>query len=254
MKIGCGLTDWHTRLVLDGRELAGDHTHLLGAQVDYRNHHVTHTLPDGSVLEVESGWVNWFTVGIAVRLNGELVHESHPGGRLAWPLLPGNGPLAQTLLQLQERQRRDRGQWVRNKPSLMVDIALAVLFFVVAKLTDDLRTAALVGAGAGLAVVVAQRFVKVDLLGGLALFGVFTLLLSTGFSWWFDDESLVQLKGTILGTVIASIVLLDATFNRGRYFGERMARYVPGAAVDAQRLGLGLALALLVFRFARRQE
>ncbi|NBW47954.1 MAG: hypothetical protein EBR46_07450 [Betaproteobacteria bacterium] len=44
VKIGCGLTDWHTRLVLDGRELARDHTHLLGAQVDYRNHHVTHTL------------------------------------------------------------------------------------------------------------------------------------------------------------------------------------------------------------------
>lgn len=243
VKIGCGMTDWHTRLVQDGRELAHDRTHILGAQVDYRNHQVVHTLPDGSILEVESGWVNWFTVGIAVRLNGELVHESHPGRRLAWPMLQGKGPLTpQALLELQDQQRRDREQWVRNKPSLMVDIALAALFFVVAKLTDDLRTAALVGAGAGLAVVVAQRFVKVDLLGGLALFGVFTLLLSAGFSWWFEDERMVQLKGTILGTVIASIILLDAAFNRGRYFGDRMARYIPGAAVDSRRLALGIAL------------
>ena len=243
VKIGCGFTDWHTRLELDGCELVRDHTHILGAQADYRNHRVTHTLPDGSILEVESGWVNWFTVGIAVRLNGELVHESHPGRRLAWPMLPGKGLLTpQALLQMQEQQRRDREQWVRNKPSLIVDIALGLLFFVVAKLTDDLRTAALVGAGAGLAVVVAQRFVKVDLLGGLALFGVFTLLLSAGFSWWFEDERMVQLKGTILGTVIASIILLDAAFNRGRYFGDRMARYIPGAAVDSRRLALGIAL------------
>ena len=243
VKIGAALPDWHTRLLQDGRELARDRTHYMGAQADYRNHRVVHSLPDGSVLEVESGWVNWFTVGIAVRLNGELVHESHPGRRLAWPLLQGRGPLTpQALLQMQEQQRRDREQWVRNKPSLMVDIALGLLFFVVAKATGNLSTAALVGAGAGLAVVVAQRFVKVDLLGGLALFGVFTLLLSAGFSLWLQDERMVQLKGTILGGLIASIILMDAAFNQGRYFGARMARYIPGAAVDTRRLALGIAL------------
>ncbi len=241
--IGAGLTDWHTRLMQDGREIARDGTRFLGAQADYRNHRVVHTLPDGAVLEVESGWVNWFTVGIAVRLNGVQVHESHPGRRLAWPLLPGQGPITpEHLQQMQAQQQRDREQWVRNKPSLMVDIALGLLFFVVAKVSGSLNVAALTGAAAGLAVVVAQRFVKVDLLGGLALFGVFTLLLSAGFSLWFEDERMVQLKGTLLGGLIAAIVLADAALNRGRYFGARMARYLPGAAVDPRRLALGLAL------------
>jgi len=99
-----------------------------------------------------------------------------------------------------------------------------------------------VGAGAGLAVVVAQRFVKADLLGGLAMFGVFTLLLSAGFSLWFQDERMVQLKGSILGVLIASLILADAVFNRGRYFGARIARYLIGMPVDAQRLALGMAL------------
>lgn len=184
VKVGTRIRDWHTRLLQDGRELARDGTDYMGAQADYRNHRVRHTLPDGSVLEVESGWVNWVTV----------------------------------------------------------DIALGLLFFLVAKATGNLNTAALVGVAAGLAVVVAQRFVKVELLGGLALFGVLTLLLSAGFSLWFQDEHMVQLKGTILGGLIASIILLDASFNQGRYFGARIARYVPGAAVDARRLAMGTAL------------
>ena len=243
VRIGAGLTDWHTRLLQDGGEIARDTTHIMGAQTDYRNHRVSHTLSDGAVLEVESGWVNWFTVGIAVRLDGALLHESHPGRRLAWPLMPGQGPMTpESRVQLQMQQQRDREQWVRNKPSLMVDIALGLLFFVVAKVTGNLNTAALVGVAAGLGVVVAQRFVKVDLLGGLAMFGIFTLLLSAGFSLWFEDERMIQLKGTILGGLIASIILADAAFNRGRYFGARMARYVPGMPVDPRRLGLGIAL------------
>jgi intracellular septation protein A len=241
--IGAGLTDWQTRLLQGERELARDGTHFIGGQADYRNHRVCHILPEGALLEVESGWVSWFSVGIAVRINGVLVHESHPGKRLAWPMLPGQGPMTpETLLQVQQQQQRDREQWVRNKPSLMVDIALGLLFFIVSKATGNLTTAALVGAAAGLAVVILQRFVKADLLGGLALFGVFTLLLSAGFSLYFQDERMVQLKGSILGTTIALVILGDALFNRGRYFGARMARYVMGAALNPQRLALGLAL------------
>lgn len=142
---------------------------------------------------------------------------------------------------LQEQTQRDQEQWVRNKPSLLVDVALAILFFVVSKATGSLSTAALVGAGAGLAVVVIQRFVKADLLGGLALFGVFTLLLSAAFSFWFQDERMVQLKGTVLGTLVAVIILADAVLNQGRYFGARMARYLIGMPVDNRRLALGIA-------------
>jgi intracellular septation protein A len=109
-----------------------------------------------------------------------------------------------------------------------------------------LTTAALVGAVAGLTVVLAQRFVKLDLLGGLAMFGVFTLLLSAGFSLWFQDERMVQLKGSILGVLVAGLIFGDGLFNRGRYFGARLARYLIGMTVDARRLSLGIAVLGLI--------
>lgn len=137
-------------------------------------------------------------------------------------------------------QARAAAQWQRNKPSIVADLALGLLFVVVAKFTD-LTTAALVGAGAGLGLVVVQRFVKVDLLGGLALFGVFMLLVSATFSLVFQDDNLVKLKGTILGLFTAALFLGDGLLNRGRYFGRRLARYVM-QPVDEQRLGLGLGL------------
>jgi len=56
-----------------------------------------------------------------------------------------------------------------------------LLFYAVAKLTD-LPTAAIISAIAGLSLVVVQRFVTVDLLGGMALFGTIMLLISDGFS------------------------------------------------------------------------
>jgi intracellular septation protein A len=137
-------------------------------------------------------------------------------------------------------QARAAAQWQRNKPSIYADLALGLLFVVVAKFTD-LTTAALVGAGAGLLLVVVQRFVKVDLLGGLALFGVFMLLVSAAFSLVFQDDNLVKLKGTILGLFTALLFLSDGLLNRGRYFGRRLARYVM-QPVDEQRLAIGLGV------------
>jgi len=241
--IEIGLSSWRSRLMRGVQELARDTTAEAGFSMDFRNHRMRHTLADGSQMEVETGYISLWNTGIAVRVDGQLVHESHPGRTIRWPLLKTQGATdAQTEEQMREQQQRDAAQWVRNKPSMIVDIALGLLFFVVAKATGNLTTAALVGAGAGLAVVVAQRFVKADLLGGLAMFGVFTLLLSAGFSLWFQDERMVQLKGSILGVLIASLILADAVFNRGRYFGARIARYLIGMPVDAQRLALGMAL------------
>jgi intracellular septation protein A len=243
VRIGTGMTQIRSVLLRDGQVLAQDATRVAGADADYRNHLLRAVLPDGALLEVEAGYVSWWATAIAVRVNGVLVHESHPGRTIVWPLLAGKGPVTpQSQHDLQAQAERDRAQWVRNKPSLMVDIALGLLFFAVSKATGNLTTAALVGAAAGLAVVVVQRFVKADLLGGLAMFGVFTLLLSAGFSLYFQDERMVQLKGTIIGSLVALLILGDALLNRGRYFGARVARYVQGAAVDPQRMALGIAL------------
>lgn len=131
-------------------------------------------------------------------------------------------------------------QWQRNKPSIYADLALGLLFIVVAKFSD-LTTAALVGAAAGLLLVLVQRFVKVDLLGGLAMFGVLMLLISAGFSLALQDDEIVKLKGTILGLLTALLFLGDGLLNRGRYFGRRLARYVL-EAVDERRLAIGLGL------------
>jgi intracellular septation protein A len=241
--IDAGFSRLRSRLMLGFKELISDETVLLGAAFECRNHILCHILPDGSKLEVEIGFINWFNAGIRVFINGFLVHESHPGREILFLTRLRKAPLdARSEHLLQEHRQRGAAQWARNQPSLIVDIALGLLFFAVSKVTGNLTTAALVVAGAGLMLVVAQRFVKVDLLGGLAVFGVFTLLLSAGFSLWFQDDRMVQLKGSILGVLIASLMLGDGLFNRGRYFGARLARYLIGVTVDARRLTLGLAV------------
>jgi intracellular septation protein A len=144
-------------------------------------------------------------------------------------------------LPLDDEEARARAQWNRNKYSLAVDLFLAVLFFVLAKVTDDLTFSALVTAGAGLAVVVVQRFVKVDLLGGLAMFGVFMLLVSAAFSYAFDDDWAVKMKSTFLGGFIALLMFGDALFNKGGYFGGRLLRYMP-APIDTRRFSFGMGV------------
>ena len=122
---------------------------------------------------------------------------------------------------------------------MAVDLSLGALFFILAKVTDDLTFSALVTAGAGLAVVVVQRFVKVDLLGGLAMFGVFMLLMSAAFSYAFDDDWAVKMKSTFLGGFIALLMFADVLFNKGGYFGGRLLRYMP-APIDTQRFSFGM--------------
>lgn len=139
-----------------------------------------------------------------------------------------------------EQQRRAAEQWGRNKYSFYVDLSIAVLFFVLVKVTDDLPFSALVTASAGLLVVVVQRFVKVDLLGGLAMFGVLMLLVSAGFSYAFDSDWAVKMKGTLLGGIVAALMYGDAFFNQGRYFGGRLARFMP-APIVPRRMAFGMA-------------
>jgi intracellular septation protein A len=247
VQIEAGIAGWRSRLMIGHQELVRDETILLGAAFDFRNHRLCHTLQDGSKLEVEIGYLNWFNTGIRVSISGTLVHESHPGRDILYLTRVRKASLGgKTEQQLQEQRERDAAQWALNRPSLIIDIALGLLFFAVSKVTGNLTTAALVGAVAGLTVVLAQRFVKLDLLGGLAMFGVFTLLLSAGFSLWFQDERMVQLKGSILGVLVAGLIFGDGLFNRGRYFGARLARYLIGMTVDARLLSLGIAVLGLI--------
>ena len=230
-------TGMESVLIVGGGLIAEDRTPLGGAEAT-RNHRLAATLPDGRAIEVEMGYVSWWTIGIAVRLDGALVHESHPGRRIAYP------ERAARMAAKGAGEGFDPGQIRRNKVPLLVDVALGLLFFAVAKLTD-LSTAALVGAGAGLALVVAQRFVKVDLLGGLALFGIVMLLISAGLALAFQDDMMVKMRSTIVGLISAALFLGDGLLG-GNRLGRGMARYLPYNDIDPGRLALGIGLLGLV--------
>ncbi|MEO9969573.1 MAG: septation protein IspZ [Hyphomonadaceae bacterium] len=130
-----------------------------------------------------------------------------------------------------------------------MDIGLGFIFFLVAKWTD-LTTAALWGAAAGLGLVVVQQFVKkVDLLGGLALFGIVMMLISAGYALVFQDEYLIQMRTTVMGMLGAGLYLVDGMFG-GKYLGERTARYMFMPDIVPKRLslafgGISIIMALL---------
>ncbi len=192
-------------------------------------------------LRVEVGFISFWSLGIRVFVDGELVHESHPGrdihhGEKKY------GPKAERI-QMQEAQKEN---WARNKYTIYADIGLGLVFFAAGKLTGDLSTAALIGAAAGLALVVAQRFVKVDLLGGFAVFGTVMLLISAGFSLAFQSEFMVQIKSTVLGLLVVGLMFADGIFRKGKFFGERIQRYLP-FPIMPQRVAAGMgAVGLLM--------
>lgn len=224
----------HSELAVDGTVVARDSTPATGAE-STRNHQLAATLPDGTLLQVEAGYINWVNVGIAVREDGTLLHESHPGRRIAYPA---------SAKKMVSDPNIDMSRYNANKVPLLVDLALGILFYVIAKLTD-LTTAALAGAVIGLALVVVQRFVKVDLLGGLAMFGVVMLLLSAALALIFQDDMAVKMRTTILGVISAVLFLGDGLLG-GNRLGKGMVRYLPYTDIDPGRLALGFGLLGLV--------
>ncbi|GAA4009060.1 hypothetical protein GCM10022280_02320 [Sphingomonas swuensis] len=230
-------TGLFSSLWVDGSFVAEDATPAHGAEA-VRNHRLAATLPDGRVLVVEAGYISIGSVGIAARLDGALVHESHPGRRIAFP-----ERFAKALTDRNQAGQAayDPGKLARNKVPIAVDIATGILFFVVAKLTD-LKTAALVGAAVGLSLVVIQRFVRVDLVGGMMLFGVFMLLLSAGFAIAFDDEEIIKQRSTIIGLIGAGCFLFDGLVLNGRKLGAGVNRYLAFTDVDERRLAIAMGL------------
>ncbi|CAA9494735.1 MAG: hypothetical protein AVDCRST_MAG09-333 [uncultured Sphingomonas sp.] len=229
-----GLT---SSLWIDGEEVATDFTPAAGPEA-VRNHRLHASLPDGRAVDVEAGYVSWTNAGIAVRVEGQLVHESHPGRRIAYPARAAKMIAQQTA---DGQAAYDIDKLSRNKVPIIVDIATGLLFFVVAKLTD-LRTAALVGAAIGIALVIAQRFVKVDLLGGLAMFGIVMLLISAGFAIAFEDDELIKQRSTIVGLIGAACFLFDGLVLRGRRLGHGLNRYLAYTDIDERRLAIAMGV------------
>jgi intracellular septation protein A len=222
---------------------------------------LVHSLANDEVEDarVEVGYVSWWSVGIAVMQGEDTIYESHPGKnvRVAEGMMRGSAPSpanegssdpASSGLDIGQMIESNQSKWERNKYSIYADMALGALFFLVGKFTEDLALAAIVGAAAGLALVVAQRFVKVDLLGGFAVFGTVMLLISAGFSLALQDDYWVQMKSTVLGIFTATLFMLDGVLRNGAYFGARIERYMP-LPLHHGRIAIGISLTGLLMAY-----
>ena len=240
-----------------GKELLDEQSvrHMDGIQT------FVHALPAdaGEDTRVEVGYVSWWSVGIAVLQGEDTLYESHPGKnvRFAEGMMQGSAPSpankessdpASSGLDIGQMIESNQSKWERNKYSIYADMALGALFFLVGKFTEDLALAAIIGAAAGLALVVVQRFVKVDLLGGFAVFGTIMLLISAGFSLALQDDYWVQMKSTVLGIFTASLFMIDGVVRQGAYFGARIERYMP-IPLHHGRIATGISLTGLVMAY-----
>ena len=224
----------HSELCVAGMLQARDFSPTMGPDAA-RNHRLSGLLPSGERFEVEAGYISWTNAGIAVRRDGQVVHESHPGRTIAYPA---------SAAKLATDPGADMSRYKANRVPIAVDIALGLLFFLVAKFTD-LSTAALVGAAAGIALVIVQRFVKIDLTGGLALFGVVMLLISAGLALAFQDDMAIKMRSTIVGVISAVLFLGDGLLG-GNRLGKALVRYLPYNDIDPARLALGMGILGLV--------
>lgn len=223
-----------SRLKIDGVEVDSDETPSSG-QAAIRNHALKANLANGRTLEVEAGYVGWTSAGILARIDGETVHESHPGKTIAFPASAAR----MATMQVDEDAQR------ANRLPVLIDIGFGLVFFVVGWLTS-LTAAAVVGAILGIGLLVVQRFVKANIVGGLALFGTVMLVISAIFALIFDDGILVQLRTSIIGSFTGLLFGADALFNRGNWLGRGMARYIPFSGIDLKRLALGMAAVSII--------
>jgi intracellular septation protein A len=231
-------------LAMLGVEQASDRTPVLGPE-SVRNHRLTAALPDKRQLEVDFGYMGMWTTGIVARLDGVVVYESHPGRVPAYPDKYRDAAVQHDSMQSALQAGRDGGPALEggflakeNRIPFAVDVVTGLLFYVVAKLTD-LQTAALVGVVVGFGLVAFQKVTKIDVTGGLALFGIVMLCISGGLAYWLADEEWIKLRGTITGIIAASFFLIDGA-RGGPYIGKGLARYMPYSDIDPGRFAIGM--------------
>ena len=237
--VGCwAQTDGlHSSLSMLDVEQAHDRTPLMGPNA-VRNHRLAATLPDGRALEVELGYIGNWATGIVARVDGAVVHESHPGVTPVYPekyradIVAQSNPLGSGIFAN------------NNRLPFAIDVITGLLFYIVAKMTD-LQTAAMVGIVVGFALVAFQYFTKIDVTGGLALFGIVMLCISAGLAWYLADEEWVKLRGTITGIIAASFFIIDG-LRGGHYVGRGLTRYMPYSDIDPGRMAFSMGLVGLV--------
>lgn len=239
----------HSALSMLGVEQATDHTPLLGPE-SVRNHLLRAALPDGRVLEVELGYMGMWTTGIVARVDGVLVYESHQGRVPAYPekyqsTAVQHSSFGESVKAAQGEQGLNGGVFARhNRLPFSIDVATGLLFYFVAKFTD-LQTAAMLGIVVGFGLVIFQRITKIDVTGGLALFGIVMLCISAGLALWLNDDEWIKLRGTITGLIAASFFIIDGA-RGGPYIGKGLARYMPYSDINAGRFAIVMGVIGLI--------
>jgi intracellular septation protein A len=237
----------HSSLSMLGVESATDQSPIYGEEA-VRNHRLACTLPDGRKLEVELGYIGAWTTGIIARLDGQMVHESHPGKTPQYPEkyrkdITAHSSFKEAIKAGSAGQPNpfETGVFAKhNRLPFAIDVATGLLFFVIAKMTN-LQTAAMAGIFVGFALVAFQYFTKIDVTGGLALFGIVMLCISAGLAWISQDEEWIKLRGTLTGVIAASFFLIDG-LRGGPYIGKGLARYMPYDDIDKGRLAVAMGL------------
>ena len=249
----------HSALTMLGVAQCTDVTPIFGPE-SVRNHGLRTTLPDGRTLEVELGYMGLWTTGIVARVDGVLVHESHEGRVPAYPekykaTAAQHSNLGEMATAGQAGQGMNSGVFSRqNRLPFAIDVATGLLFYFVAKFTD-LQTAAVLGIVVGFSLVIFQRVTKIDVTGGLALFGIAMLCISAALAVWLNDDEWIKLRGTITGILAASFFIIDGA-RGGPYIGKGLARYMPYSDINAGRFAIvmgmiGLIMAALNFGAAK---
>jgi intracellular septation protein A len=223
----------HSSLSVMGVEMASDQTPNFGPEA-VRNHSLSGQLPDGRKVEVELGWIGAWSTGIVARMDEHIVYESHPGQTPAYP---------EKLKKSKEKQGDTdpfaTGVFAKhNRLPFAIDIATGLLFYVIAKMTN-LQTAAMVGVVVGFGLVLFQRITKIDVTGGLALFGIVMLCISAGLAWFLNDDEWIKMRGTITGIIGASFFIIDG-LRGGPYIGKGMIRYMPYDDIIPGRFALAM--------------
>jgi intracellular septation protein A len=235
----------HSTLTMLSVPQASDQTPLLGPEA-VRNHLLTATLPDGRVLDVDYGYMGMWTTGAVARLDGTLIYESHQGRVPAYP--EKHRAAAAEHNSFSDAVEASRGDGPNpfqsgvfakeNRLPFAVDVITGLLFFLIATLTD-LQTAALFGIAVGFGLVLFQQVTKIDVTGGLALFGIVMLCISAGLAVWLADDEWIKLRGTITGLIAAIFFMADG-LRGGSYIGKGLARYMPYSDIDPGRFAFAM--------------
>ena len=239
----------HSSLFMLGVEQCADETPIFGPE-SIRNHVLRCNLPDGRVLEVDLGYMGLWTTGVVARVDGIIVYESHKGRGPAYPekyrqSATSTGSISDSMKAAQAAKGMNGGVFARhNRLPFAIDIGTGLLFYFVAKFTD-LQTAALLGIAVGFALVIFQRITKIDVTGGLALFGIVMLCISAGLALWLNDDEWIKLRGTITGLIAASFFIVDG-LRGGPYIGKGLARYMPYSDIDPGRFAVVMGVIGLI--------